>query len=122
MARRRTGVRAVAARERAPVARAARRVTAPMPWIDANGISIRYNIAGHGAPIVLFHELGGCVESWASVVHYLSPDFTTLSYDQRGAGLSEKVREPFTFDTLVADFEALIGALDVSPPFHLRSE
>ena len=33
--------------------------------------------------------------------------FCVLRYDQRGAGLSEKVRQDFTNDMLVEDFEAL---------------
>jgi 3-oxoadipate enol-lactonase len=90
-----------------------------MPWIDAGGISMRYERAGSGVPVVLFHELGGGVESWAAVVAHLSGCFETLCYDQRGAGQSEKVRAPFTFDTLVDDFVALVDALEIAPPFHL---
>jgi 3-oxoadipate enol-lactonase len=90
-----------------------------MAWIDAGGISMRYERAGSGAPVVLFHELGGSADSWDAVVTHLSGHFETLRYDLRGAGQSEKVRAPFTFETLVDDFVALIDALEIAPPFHL---
>jgi 3-oxoadipate enol-lactonase len=90
-----------------------------VPWVDANGVSLRYELAGAGVPIVLFHELGGGAESWASVVPHLSRRFRTLAYDQRGAGLSEKTRDAFTYDTLVDDFAALVEAIGIEPPFHL---
>jgi len=41
-----------------------------------------------------------------------------LRYDQRGAGLSEKVRQEFTNDVLVEDFEALAAGLNLPPPYH----
>jgi 3-oxoadipate enol-lactonase len=90
-----------------------------MPWVDANGISMRYERAGSGDPVVLFHELGGGTESWAAVALRLNGRFATLCYDQRGSGQSEKVRAPFTFDVLVDDFIALVDALAIAPPFHL---
>jgi len=90
-----------------------------MPWADANGVSLRYELSGDGPTVVLFHELGGCAESWSSVVAHLSPRFRTLTYDHRGAGLSEKIRDPFTFETLIDDFDALAATLRIEPPFHL---
>ena len=65
-----------------------------MPWIEANGISIYYKLAGKGPVVVLMHELGGTLDSWDEVAPGLSENFTVLRYDQRGSGLSEKVREP----------------------------
>ena len=41
-----------------------------------------------------------------------------LRYDQRGAGASEKVRQDFTNDVLVEDFEALAKSLGLAPPYH----
>jgi 3-oxoadipate enol-lactonase len=64
------------------------------------------------------HELGGTLNSWDGVAPRLSAHFRVLRYDQRGAGLSEKVRHDFTNDDLVADFEALASALSLPPPYH----
>jgi hypothetical protein len=30
-----------------------------VPWLDANGISIHYQLAGEGPSLVLLHEMGG---------------------------------------------------------------
>jgi len=88
-----------------------------LPWIEANGISIYYKLAGKGPVVVLMHELGGTLDSWDEVAPALSENFTVLRYDQRGAGLSEKVREPYTNDTLVDDLEGVLNGLKLSPPY-----
>jgi pimeloyl-ACP methyl ester carboxylesterase len=88
-----------------------------LPWIEANGISIYYKLAGNGPVVVLMHELGGTLDSWDEVAPGLSENFTVLRYDQRGSGLSEKVREPYTNDTLVGDLEGVLKGLKLSPPY-----
>jgi 3-oxoadipate enol-lactonase len=87
-------------------------------FVDANGVSLHYALAGQGRSVVLMHELGGTLNSWDGVAPRLSAHFRVLRYDQRGAGLSEKVRHDFTNDDLVADFEALASALSLPPPYH----
>src|SRR5262249_25850795 len=75
---------------------AAKRGRTTVPWMDANGISIHFDLAGHGPSVVLLHEMGGTLDSWDGIVPALSERFRTLRYDQRGSGLSEKVRQPIT--------------------------
>jgi len=53
----------------------------------------------------VLHELGGTVHSWDAVAPRLAERFRVLRYDQRGARLSEKVRQEFTNDAPVEDFE-----------------
>jgi len=88
--------------------------------MDANGVSIRYELAGDGGPVVvLLHELGGNLESFDGIVPALRERFRLLRYDQRGAGLSEKVRREFTLQTQVEDLEAVLETLRLPPPYHL---
>jgi 3-oxoadipate enol-lactonase len=90
-----------------------------VPFIDANGVSLNYELAGtRGHSVVLLHELGGTLHSWDAVAPRLSARFRVLRYDQRGSGLSEKVRRKFTNDVLVEDFEALAKATGLNPPYH----
>ena len=89
-----------------------------MPFMTANGISIHYELAGSGPVVVLMHEMGGTLDSWDGIAPHLSTKFRTLRYDQRGAGLSEKVRQPFSNETLVDDLAALIDGLQLKTPFH----
>lgn len=90
-----------------------------MPFIEANGVSINYEVSGRRGPVVvLLHELGGTQHSWDAVAPNLAGRHRVLRYDQRGSGLSEKVRQEFTNDTLVEDLEALLKALNLSSPYH----
>ena len=90
-----------------------------MPWIEANGASLRYESSGSGnQTLVLMHEAGGCIESFDDALPGLEKDFRVLRYDQRGFGFSEKVRE-LTFDTVVTDLAALLDALKITAPVHL---
>ena len=44
-----------------------------MPFIDANGVSLHYALAGqHGPSVVLLHELGGTMNSWNKVAPRLA--------------------------------------------------
>jgi len=91
-------------------------------FVDANGVSLHYALAGNsGGSVVLLHELGGTLNSWDGVAPRLAERFRVLRYDQRGAGLSEKVRREFTNDMLVEDFEALAAALALPPPYHFAT-
>ena len=87
-------------------------------FVNANGASLHYALAGAGRSVVLMHELGGTLNSWDGVAPKLAQHFRVLRYDQRGAGLSEKVRDEFSNDMLVEDFEALAAALSLPPPYH----
>jgi 3-oxoadipate enol-lactonase len=93
-----------------------------VPWIEANGTSFHYKIDGSAGPtVVLLHELGGTLDSWDGVVPGLAARYRVFRYDQRGSGLSEKVRAQYTLDTLVDDMQALLGALKLAGPYHVVS-
>jgi 3-oxoadipate enol-lactonase len=90
-----------------------------MPWIEANGASLRYELSGSGKEtLVLVHEAGGCLESYEDALPRLERDFRVLRYDQRGFGFSEKARE-LTFEMVVADLAALLDALKLTAPVHV---
>jgi 3-oxoadipate enol-lactonase len=84
-----------------------------MNFIEANGVSLRYAVAGSGKPLVLIHEMGGTMESWDLVVPALSAKRRVVRYDTRGAGFSEKIRGPLKIDTMTDDLVALLDALGV---------
>jgi 3-oxoadipate enol-lactonase len=93
-----------------------------VPWTDANGVSIHYQLAGASGPsVVLLHEMGGSLDSWDAVAPGLAESYRVLRYDQRGAGLTEKVRQQFTNDDAVGDLEAMIKTLDLKPPYRFVS-
>ncbi len=85
-----------------------------MNWIEVNGVALRYDLTGNGVTtLVLVHEMGGTLESWAGVLPVIAPGRQVLRYDTRGAGLSEKIRVPISFDTMTDDLSALLDALGI---------
>jgi len=89
-------------------------------WIETNGAVLRYELSGGGSDtVVLLHEMGGALESWRQVIPHLSPKYRVLAYDQRGAGLSEKIVGRLTIDDLSNDLAALVAALDLQQPVFL---
>jgi 3-oxoadipate enol-lactonase len=89
-----------------------------VPWTDANGISMHFELAGNGPSVALLHEMGGTLDSWDGIAPALSTRFRVLRYDQRGSGLTEKVRGPITTEVLVGDLEAMLEASALPPPYH----
>src|ERR1700761_6407143 len=89
-------------------------------FADYPDISLRYELSGAGSrSLILIHELAGTTESWDLVVPHLEADFRILRSDQRGTGLSEKVRQPFSGLDLVTDTERLIETSGLKPPYYI---
>jgi 3-oxoadipate enol-lactonase len=85
-----------------------------MDWIEVNDTSLRYEVSGAGANIlVLVHEMGGTLESWDEVLPLVMAGRRVLRYDLRGAGLSEKIKGSVSFDTMVEDLAALLEAVGI---------
>ncbi|MBB3459301.1 3-oxoadipate enol-lactonase [Rhizobium sp. BK313] len=84
-------------------------------WIDAGGVSLRYELGGSDGPlVVLLHEMAGTLESWDLVMPALQKRYRTLRYDMRGAGLSEKIRGEVSGDQLADDLKSLLDGLHLS--------
>jgi 3-oxoadipate enol-lactonase len=91
-----------------------------MDFVELNGASMRYELQGRTGPvIVMLHEMGGLLENWDEVVPALTGDHRIVRYDYRGAGLSEKLREPVEVKTLAADLLALLDHLGIQEPVTL---
>ena len=81
--------------------------------INANGISINYQIDGpEGAPWLVFsNSLVTNLSMWDDQVADLKSSFRILRYDQRGHGGTQATDGKYSFDLLVADVIALLDAL-----------
>jgi 3-oxoadipate enol-lactonase len=90
--------------------------------MTANGVTIHYQTAGTSGPVVvLLHEMGGSLDSWDAVAPGLAQHYRVVRYDQRGAGLSEKVRKEFSNDQAVDDLEGVLKNLNLKPPYNFVS-
>jgi 3-oxoadipate enol-lactonase len=83
--------------------------------INANGISINYQIDGpERAPwLVLSNSLMTSLAMWDDQVDALETSYRVLRYDQRGHGGTQATDGKYSFDILVADVIALLDALAV---------
>ncbi|MGC3980476.1 MAG: alpha/beta fold hydrolase [Steroidobacteraceae bacterium] len=88
-------------------------------WLEANKVSLRYQLTGTGKTIVLMHEMQMSMESWDDVLPALQPGHRILRYDLRGFGMSEKIRGNLTIDDEVADLLGLLDTLKITEPVTL---
>jgi pimeloyl-ACP methyl ester carboxylesterase len=85
-------------------------------YADLSGVKIRYIDRGKGEPIVLLHGGTSNLESWVSrgVVANLEKDFRVIAFDARGAGKSDKPRDPAAYGRQQAlDVVRLLDALQI---------
>lgn len=69
--------------------------------------------------VLLVHELGGSLQSFAEFGRELARTHRVIAFDQRGAGLSEKPTRPWTLLDLANDVDRLAEALQVRGRIHL---
>lgn len=84
-----------------------------MNSIHANGIDIRYDIAGEGPWLLLSHSLATDLSLWDDQMASLTARFRVLRYDTRGHGGSSAPDHPYDFPLLAADVIGLMDVLDV---------
>jgi len=82
-----------------------------MPYFDYNGINLYYEKAGAGPPLFMVNGLGGDTRLWSFLLPHLNESFTTIVYDMRCAGKSDKPAEPFCIADLSDEAYALIQHL-----------
>ncbi|MCG5241506.1 3-oxoadipate enol-lactonase [Azospirillum doebereinerae] len=91
-----------------------------MPFIDAGGITVHYDLTGPAdAPVLLLaNSIGTSFHIWDAMVPALSRRYRLLRYDMRGHGLTQvtTVTEAagYTMDTLADDAAALLDALGIA--------
>jgi 3-oxoadipate enol-lactonase len=83
-----------------------------MPAIDVNGISLHYEEAGEGPPVVFLHGAAGNHMSWWQQVPTFRQQYRCIAIDHRGFGRSLDVTgEGVT--RFVDDLEALLDHLGI---------
>ncbi len=90
-----------------------------MPNIHANGISIAYEEAGEGFPLILAHEFAGSMESWQAQVHFFARRYRVITYNARGYPPTEvpETPEAYSQDIAVEDMKGLLDALGIKEAY-----
>ncbi len=86
-----------------------------MPYIQVNGISLYYEEAGQGQPLLFINGLGLSTRSWVNQVEHFSRKFRVVTFDPRGHGKSDKPSGPYSIAMFASDTAGLIRTLDLSP-------
>lgn len=82
-----------------------------MPFADVGGARLWYEMTGDGEPVVLIGGIGAGLNGWTTQVNYLSRSFRCLSFDNRGAGQSDKPDMPYSTALFARDTLALMDAV-----------
>ena len=82
-------------------------------FAEINKIKVCYVIFGKVEPIILIHGFGSRKEGFKCQIPALSQNFKVITFDNRGAGKSERVDEPYTMETLADDIRSLLDFLKI---------
>jgi pimeloyl-ACP methyl ester carboxylesterase len=81
--------------------------------IRANGAGLWVEVWGAGPPLVLVEGMAVGTWIWERQLPDLADHFTTVAYDLRGSGKSEKPEGPYTIALMAEDLAGVLDALDI---------
>lgn len=79
-----------------------------MPTARVNDIEMYYELRGDGPPLVLILGLGGDISEVLGIIDGLAAGCRVLAFDNRGAGRTDKPREPYTIEMMADDTVGLM--------------
>lgn len=87
-----------------------------MPLAKLDDITLYYETAGSGEPLVLVHGWGAAGGMYAEQVEEFAQHFTVITYDQRGHGRSSKSPRTgdYTIEQFAGDLALLLDRLGLS--------
>ncbi|MHA7873204.1 MAG: alpha/beta fold hydrolase, partial [Hyphococcus sp.] len=84
-----------------------------MPDISVNGITLHYETAGSGPPLLLIAGFASDCASWAPVAPLLAKRFTLIMPDNRGCGRTRTHGRKVAIDAMADDCAALLDHLSI---------
>ncbi len=84
-----------------------------MPIIKVGDINMYYEVLGEGEPLILIGGLGSELSVWNSVASGLAQKYQVISFDNRGAGRTDKPDIPYTMEMMAEDTIGLMDALGI---------
>ena len=86
-----------------------------MRFAKANGINIAYRMQGEGPPLVLIMGYRLNSSAWpASFIEQLAREFTVITLDNRGTGLSDKPVEGYAIANMARDVRGVLDELAIA--------
>jgi pimeloyl-ACP methyl ester carboxylesterase len=84
-----------------------------VPTLEANGITIYYEIHGEGDPLLIILGLANDLTEVEGIVHGLSQNHRVIAFDNRGAGRTDKPDMKYSIETMAEDTAGLLGGLSI---------
>jgi pimeloyl-ACP methyl ester carboxylesterase len=93
-----------------------------MPTARVNGVTLYYEEAGAGLPLVFVHEFAGDHRSWQLQVRFFSRRYRAIAFNARGYPPSDVPEDPgaYSQDHAGEDIRGLLDALKL-PKAHVRA-
>ena len=82
-----------------------------MPTLEANGITIYYEMRGEGEPLLMICGLANDLTDVESIVRGLSQNLQVIAFDNRGAGRTDKPDTQYSIEMMAEDTAGLLGGL-----------
>ncbi len=89
-----------------------------MPSASRDGVQIHYELAGSASPLVLIGGLSVHTGEYRALIDALARQHRVIAPDNRGAGLSDKPDEAYSYAMMSADALAVMDAAGV-PSAHI---
>jgi pimeloyl-ACP methyl ester carboxylesterase len=90
-----------------------------MPKLESNEIELYYEIHGSGDPLLLIAGVGYGGWFWYKVVPELAETYQVITFDNRGAGESDKPEGPYTVSMMAEDTAGLLDGLELEDAYVL---
>jgi len=84
-----------------------------MPEAKVNGITIDYRVEGQGEPLIMIIGLGSDQSNWRLQTTSFKKFYRTITFDNRGAGKSDKPAGPYTIKMMADDTIGLMDHLGI---------
>lgn len=90
-----------------------------MPVARLQDVSLFYEEAGTGFPLVLCHEFGGSMESWKAQVSFFSRRYRLITYNARGYPPSDVPSDPAAYseEQAVEDLYQMLRSLGIAEAY-----
>lgn len=88
-----------------------------MPFANAGDIDLYYEVHGEGPPLVFISGLSSSTWTWEGQIPFFKKYYRCIVFDNRGAGLSEKPRGPYSMAGMAADALGLLDRLKIEKAF-----
>lgn len=84
-----------------------------MPMVKVNDINMYYESYGEGEPLILISGNGGESSQWKEHASVFSKEYRVITFDNRGAGRSDKPDIPYSIEMMANDVIGLMDTLEI---------